>query len=324
MHAERTGMRTVFAVLMLVAVAVAAPVAFSGDSSAANIGSTSAPRSSYTGTITEDGKLYAYIGAELNLTFQAPSGYTSLNLYGKADYANIDVDGMTVTGTVSTSTMYFYLEGTKNGEYDTIITFNVSGMSTTVLSEGYVGVDYSADVAVPGTHKVDPECTLVSGNLPTGLSIDADGNITGVPTAQGEYFFTVSAKVSMGGTISMNLYRSITISVDSSLTTTTSVSSTHLYVVEGKTVSFTVTGTTSSGSAYAGTVTTTGGKLSKTSVSSGDTVTFTAPDVSSTKNYTVTVTSANVGHKTSSAKVTVTVVEALTVSAPEIGKITSS
>lgn len=74
-------------------------------------------------------------------------------------------------------------------------TINVTATRTEydpkAMLDGRVGVAYSDHVhsAVGGDYTYE----VTSGNLPAGLSMDTEGNITGTPTAAGSFTFTVTA-----------------------------------------------------------------------------------------------------------------------------------
>ena len=85
-------------------------------------------------------------------------------------------------------------------------TFNVSGIAVNLASlaqlpDGKVGAEYPGyDLKQLLTVTGDPsytgygvKWTLVSGSLPAGLKLNADGTIGGVPTVGGQARFTVSA-----------------------------------------------------------------------------------------------------------------------------------
>jgi hypothetical protein len=66
-------------------------------------------------------------------------------------------------------------------------------ITTTALPAGMVDSAYSATLAATGG--VPFEWSIESGNLPNGLSLDSStGEISGTPTASGNFDFTVKAK----------------------------------------------------------------------------------------------------------------------------------
>jgi hypothetical protein len=63
-------------------------------------------------------------------------------------------------------------------------------ISTNSLPNGAVGVPYTATLAVAGGFP-PYVWSVQSGSLPPGLSMDADGNITGTPTTGGTFNFVI-------------------------------------------------------------------------------------------------------------------------------------
>jgi hypothetical protein len=82
-------------------------------------------------------------------------------------------------------------------------------VTTTTLSNGTVGTAYSAaESAVGGTPPYS--WSLVSGSLPPGLALSSTGTISGTPTLEGNFAFTVKATDSVGGTATQALTITIT------------------------------------------------------------------------------------------------------------------
>jgi hypothetical protein len=63
-------------------------------------------------------------------------------------------------------------------------------ITTNSLPNGAVGVPYTATLTVAGGFP-PYVWSIQSGNLPTGLSVDVNGNITGTPSAGGTFNFVV-------------------------------------------------------------------------------------------------------------------------------------
>jgi len=86
---------------------------------------------------------------------------------------------------------YGYLDGTLAFGYgNTVCPLSVTMIS---LPDGTVGVPYSQTLTgKSGTGSTTLTWALKSGSLPTGLSIDASGTISGTPTSANMYDFTVS------------------------------------------------------------------------------------------------------------------------------------
>ena len=88
-------------------------------------------------------------------------------------------------------------------------------IDTTSLPGGVTGTAYSQTLqATPGTADKAITWSLASGSLPTGLTLNPDGSISGIPTAVGNYTFTVTAKEADGGETS----KSFTITITEAIT----------------------------------------------------------------------------------------------------------
>lgn len=72
-------------------------------------------------------------------------------------------------------------------------TFATLAIATSALPGGTVGVSYSATLAAGGGDG-DPQWSLASGSLPPGLSLSAQGVLSGTPTEAGTFSFTVRAE----------------------------------------------------------------------------------------------------------------------------------
>lgn len=75
---------------------------------------------------------------------------------------------------------------------------------TTALHQGYIGQLYSTALTASGSSNAY-QWTLVSGTLPTGLSLSSNGAISGIPTTQQTSYFTVQVTDSFGLTAKANL-----------------------------------------------------------------------------------------------------------------------
>ena len=119
------------------------------------------------------------------------SGYNSIEYISSATYT---VTGEGGTPTVSTPTI-----------------------TTTSLPGGVTGTAYSQTLqATPGTADKAITWSLASGSLPTGLTLNPDGSISGIPTAAGNYTFTVTAQEADGG----ETRKSLTITITEAITST--------------------------------------------------------------------------------------------------------
>jgi LPXTG-motif cell wall-anchored protein len=83
-------------------------------------------------------------------------------------------------------------------------------VTTTTLPGGTAGVAYTATVATSG--RPAPTLSLTGGALPPGLSLAADGSLTGTPTAPGTFTFTVTASSVVSG-IPSTAQRTLTLTV---------------------------------------------------------------------------------------------------------------
>ena len=110
----------------------------------------------------------------------------------------------TLSGTPTTAgTFTFTLQATNDAGSDTktlTITINNAGqapvITTTTLPAGEIGVAYSQYIAATGTAPIN--WSLESGNMPNGLSLYGDGSISGMPTTEGSFNFTIKATNSAG------------------------------------------------------------------------------------------------------------------------------
>lgn len=87
--------------------------------------------------------------------------------------------------------------GTLNGEDKITGTVKYTPSITTAsLPEGKVNEEYDAFLTADGSEPITWNVT--DGNLPTGLNLSTNGKITGIPTAPGDYVFTVTASNDVG------------------------------------------------------------------------------------------------------------------------------
>lgn len=82
---------------------------------------------------------------------------------------------------------------TKEGEGEAAL-----GITTTSLSDGVVGVAYSATLVASGG--TSPYTWENIGSLPDGLSLSTGGTISGNPTTEGDFSFTVKVTDSVENT----------------------------------------------------------------------------------------------------------------------------
>lgn len=87
--------------------------------------------------------------------------------------------------------------GTLNGEDKITGTVKYApSITTKFLPEGKVNEEYATSLSANGSEPITWNVT--DGNLPTGLNLSTNGKITGIPTAPGDYVFTVTASNDVG------------------------------------------------------------------------------------------------------------------------------
>lgn len=87
--------------------------------------------------------------------------------------------------------------GTLNGEDKITGTVKYTPSITTAsLPEGKVNEEYATSLSANGSEPITWNVT--DGNLPAGLNLSTNGKITGIPTAPGDYVFTVTASNDVG------------------------------------------------------------------------------------------------------------------------------
>ena len=106
-----------------------------------------------------------------------------------------------ISGTPTAAGVFnFTIKATNSVGNDTkalsILVLEPPTITTTTLPSGLTGTAYSIQLSATGTTPIT--WTLESGNLPVGLSISTDGLISGIPTAESTFNFTVKATNSVG------------------------------------------------------------------------------------------------------------------------------
>jgi len=112
--------------------------------------------------------------------------------------------GGIISGTPTTAGTYnFTVKATNSFSYDTkglsiivVINPNAPIITTTTLPNGTIDVAYNQTLTATGTTPIS--WTVISGNLPTNLSLSSAGVISGTPTAVGTFNFTVQATNNLG------------------------------------------------------------------------------------------------------------------------------
>ena len=193
-----------------------------------------------TGGIIWDGKIgtvYGDVTLQENLTIGEGE---SLNIPSEASLTIDSGATLTNEGTVTNNGTL-----TNNGTINNSGTLpsNIGGntppsiTTTSPLVSGTVGTEYSVTLAASGTETI---IWSNSGNLPAGLTLDENtGVISGTPTADGTFNFTVKA-TNTGGSDSEQL--SITIDAQTNVPVTgVTLSQTELSLTEGNTAQLTAT-----------------------------------------------------------------------------------
>lgn len=240
----------------------------------------------------------------------------SWSVSGGGALSNSSTSGVTYTApstvtsqTTVTVTATSVKDGSKTGAV-TITVYPAPSITISSVASGTVGTVYSATLTASGG--VAPlTWSVSSGSLPAGLTMSAGGVISGTPTAPGSSTFTVKVTDSAATPVSATQQLSISIVPAPLVITTTSAS----------------LGNAVAGSAYSGSLASSGGTGSVTwsatglppglSISSAGVIsgTATSPGV-----FPVTVTATDSGggayQQTQSTTINVTVIPVLVVAAP--------
>ena len=153
-----------------------------------NIGSTG----NTGGIVFDDSEGTVYGDVELQKDLEIGEG-ESLTLGKDASLTVPEGTTLTNNGTMTTE------EGgslTNNGKIDNngTLTGNITNappkITSTDLPDGEMGEEYNHILAADGD---TTNWSVTSGSPPMGLSLSADGKISGIPTAVGNYIFTVTA-----------------------------------------------------------------------------------------------------------------------------------
>ena len=148
-----------------------------------------------------------------NLTNQAT--WTS----STTSVATINANGLASGVSPGTSTITATMSGTSG-----IATLTVQAtpltITTTSLPNGVINAAYSATLTASGGTAPYNSWTIVSGSLPTGLTLNSNsGTITGTPTAAGTFNFT--AQVSDSSNPSQSTTKALSITVTAAPSTVT-------------------------------------------------------------------------------------------------------
>ncbi|HEY0907620.1 MAG TPA: putative Ig domain-containing protein, partial [Methylophilus sp.] len=209
----------------------------------------------------------------------------------------------TVAGTFNFSVLVTdNLGATTTVSYSLVIAAPTLSIAPTNLTTGTTGTAYTQTLTTTGG--TGPyQYAVTSGSLPAGLSLSAAGNLTGTPTSNGSYSFTVTSTDAYGFTSS----KSYSLTIGNGLATSLAVASysltTHVAMTASQPV--TASGGTSpylfavSPALPAGLSMSASGQLSGTptaaTATSNYTVTVTdAVNTTSTQVFSITVTSPNI------------------------------
>ena len=145
---------------------------------------------------------------------------TSAQTANVSDVQGLDTDGKNIATTYSDGVAMFasspakvtynYTTAYKSTKMDVTLTEGTSptptptptpastkpAITTTALPNGTTNTAYSQTLTATGTTPIT--WTLSAGTLPTGLTLDSDGTISGTPTKAGTYKFTAKAQNSAG------------------------------------------------------------------------------------------------------------------------------
>ena len=139
-----------------------------------------------------------------SLTDATPGVATTYTLSGGTLPAGLNLDATTgaITGTPTTAGVFTFTVAATNGTRNATASAAYTILPSVALSLGYMtpqtfGVGAAIATQVPtltnATPGVTTTYTVTSGIIPAGLTLNADGTITGNPTTPGVYTFTVTA-----------------------------------------------------------------------------------------------------------------------------------
>ncbi len=217
------------------------------------------PSSSSALTIQTTSMANGVVGAYYSATLSATGGsgpYTWALSSGSLPAGLILSSTGVISGTPTTATtLYFTVLCSDNAAHATTKTLSIyiSSSSSTLtiatssLANGVIGTTYSTALSATGGSGTYT-WALSSGSLPAGLTLSSAGVISGTPTTEATYTFTVlcSDTASHSTTRTLSIYVS---STSSSSSSTLAISTTSLATgIVGTTYSTTLTATGGSGS----------------------------------------------------------------------------
>ena len=157
------------------------------------------------------------------ITVCAPLDVTLTPTGGTAPYTNIQVTGSTLpaglsisssgvlSGTATAGGIFAFTvtatdSSTGSGPYTGSLTYTLDVappnlvFTPATLPNVQVGVPVTQTISVSGGTAPYSNITLASGNLPVGLTLSSAGVLSGTPTADGTFNFTLAATDSSTGT----------------------------------------------------------------------------------------------------------------------------
>ena len=268
--------------------------------------------------------LWVYPGISLRIEFFSNGNFDFANkmVIDGPNGFDINEEYTVLTGrpTATTEIELVVVDTDQDEEYDYYITVHVVDLNEVRVSTG----EDSSTVLMDGDgRRFVSGASVTEGTLPSGMSLSSDGILSGRPSSAGTTVVTVTGMIQSGGSTAQGSM-SFEITAHVPVNTTTSVSRDILYVVEGDTVAFTVSGDVEDGSTYYANLSVTGGSLNKTRIAGSGLVIYAAPQVNGNTTYIVTVESDVPGTVPSRATVAMVVVDALTTGVPSTGQISSS
>ena len=147
---------------------------------------------SYTGAIAATGTPAAPSNPAAAFSVTAGSSPPGLNLNAATG---------TLTGTPTAAGVYSFTVTADNGvspAASQVLTVQIDAVAAPIftgpgtLPDAYVGQSYATSITATGSPA--PTFTVTAGSLPPGLTLNANGTLSGTPTVVGDYNFTVMAR----------------------------------------------------------------------------------------------------------------------------------
>ncbi|MGX9786958.1 putative Ig domain-containing protein [Janthinobacterium lividum] len=183
--------------------------------------------------------------------------------------------------------------------YSMTVTAPTITVAPTVMPAMIAGVAYSQGIAAGGG-TAPYSYAITGGSVPTGLSLAADGTLSGTPTAAGPYNFTVTATDSSSGSGPYTGSRAYSVTVVVAPPVAGAVSATVAYGSSANPITLNLSGGAATSVAVASAAGHGTATVSGTSITYTPTAGYAGPD-------SFTYTASNAGGTSASATVTVTV-----------------